>query len=185
MSRFFGPNPNAVKAMAAVLDAPAGGFAGTPFHARISDAYRDGAGFLICADLPQSHIASEGKDGLRTGGLRYFIGGQKEVNQKTELRASLGFEGQRTGIASWLAEPAPMGSLDYISPEATLVTAFVVRNPATILDQLAGVAKPLMRGEAHSAAADAHAALSKTLGGEFSLSVDGPLVPVPSWKVVG
>ena len=33
--------------------------------------------------------------------------------------ATLGFDGPRTGMAAWLAEPAPMGSLDYISPDAS------------------------------------------------------------------
>src|SRR5262245_16496272 len=178
----FGPERPAVQAMAAVLDAPAGGFAGTPFHARISEAYRDGAGFLICADL--SHTGMPGGRGIgRSPGMRYFIGEQKEINQKTELRASLGFEGQRSGIAAWLAEPGPMGSLDYVSPEATLVTAFVVSNPGVIVDELVGVARPLLRSQ-ESASAEVRTDLAKTLGAEFSLSVDGPLVPVPSWKLV-
>ena len=53
-----------------------------------------------------------------------------------EARASLGFDGPRTGMAAWLADPAPMGALDYVSPEATIVTAFVVKSPSTIVDEL-------------------------------------------------
>lgn len=175
----FGPEKDAVQAMAAVLDTPAGGFAGTPFHARIRESYDDGAGFLICADLSQSRSGDLGKGNH----LSYFIACQKEVNNKTELRASIGFEGERSGMAAWLATPAPMGSLDYVSPEATLVTAFVVSNPGAIIEQLTGVARPLLRSP-ESSSLEPNSDLSKSLGGEFSLSVDGPLVPVPSWKVV-
>ena len=32
-----------------------------------------------------------------------------------------------------------MGSLDYVSPEATFVTAFVVKSPAAIVDRLVGL----------------------------------------------
>ena len=36
-----------------------------------------------------------------------------------------------------------MGSLDYISPEATVVAAFVVKSPAAIVDAAAGLAAAL------------------------------------------
>jgi FecR-like protein/putative zinc finger protein len=172
----FGPHADAVAELASSIDSPSGTFQGTPFHARIADAYRGGAGFLICGDLSRV--------GGGPAGIRYFIAEQKEGRQQTELRATVGFEGQRTGIAAWLDDPAPMGSLDYISPEATLVTAFVVKDPAVIVDQLVGVAKPILRPGEEQTGVEAAQDLKHSLGGEFSLSLDGPLVPVPSWKLV-
>src|SRR5262245_65910100 len=56
----FGPERERVAAVAAALEAPAGGFAGTAFHGRISEAYRSGAGFLICADLSKLTRAAQG-----------------------------------------------------------------------------------------------------------------------------
>jgi FecR protein/Putative zinc-finger len=181
----FGPEKDSVTAMAAALDAPAGGFAGTPFYSRIEESYRDGAGILIAADL---QAIGAGKE---IGGVRYFIGEEKQINGQMEARASIGFDGPRTGIASWLAAPAPMGTLEYVSPDATIVTAFVVKNPAVILDEI-GTVRGLTAVDASKALADAQQKtgidlrndLAAALGGEFSLSLDGPALPVPSWKLV-
>ncbi len=180
----FGPLPAAVKGLASALDAPAGGFAATPFYARIAEAYRQGAGLLLCGDLSKLNAG-------HTGAVRYFIAEQKEVRDQMETRASVGFEGQRTGIAAWLADPAPMGSLDYVSPEATFVTAFVVKNPVAIVDELLSTYQrsPAAAREALATAQqqtgiDVRNDLAASLGGEFSISLDGPPFPVPSWKLV-
>ena len=172
----FGPDRAAVQSLAPVLDSSAGGFAGTPFYARIAEAYHQGAGLLVCAVL--SVLAHD----HRAAGMRYLIAEETEVNHQMESRATLSFDPAHSGIAAWLANPAPMGSLDYISPDAATLAAFVVRDPAAIADQLAGVAKttPSDLG----AQGDLRNDLTRSLGGEFALSLDGPLMPVPSWKLV-
>ncbi|MGO9231075.1 MAG: FecR domain-containing protein [Bryobacteraceae bacterium] len=172
----FGPDRAAVENLAPVFDTPAGGFEGTPFYARIAQLYREGAGLLICADL--SRMAQ----GKRPAGVRYFVAQEKEVNQQMEIRATLSFDPAHSGIPAWLADPAPMGSLDYVSLEAGTLGAFVVRDPAVIADLVAGVAKESPTGLA--AQGDLRNDLAHSLGGEFALSLDGPLMPVPSWKLV-
>src|SRR5262249_41192527 len=112
----FSPNSSAVAAFAPAFDFPTG-FQGSPFYARIAESYQHGAGLLLCADLAQMGAAQH------IGGARYFIAEEKQVNNQMETRASLGFEGPRSGMAAWLAAPGPMGALDYVSPEATIVTA--------------------------------------------------------------
>jgi hypothetical protein len=69
-----------------------------------------------------------------------------------------------------------MGALDYISPESTLAAAFVVSNGADVVNQLKAISPEEL--------APVREALAANLGGEFALAVDGPLMPVPSWKVV-
>lgn len=172
----FGPDRGAVESLVPVFDSPAGGFEGTPFYARIAEVYHQGAGLLVCADL--SRLAQ----GDRTAGMRYFVAEEKEVNHQMEARAALSFDPARSGIAAWLADPAPMGSLDYVSPEAGTMAAFVVRDPVAIADQLAGVLKTTPAGL--GAQGDLRNDLAASLGGEFALSLDGPLMPVPSWKLV-
>jgi hypothetical protein len=93
-----------------------------------------------------------------------------------EARVSLDFNGPRTGIAALLASPAPMGSLDYVSPDASAAAAAVVPNGGAIVDQL-----KLISPRELSAVREA---LAGSLGGEFALAVDGPLIPVPSWKLI-
>jgi hypothetical protein len=176
----FGPLQS-VRQFAPALDSAAGSFQGTPFYARIADAYHEGAGLLLCADL--SRIAGGPAATPALAGARYFIAEQKEVDHKMEARASLAFDSARTGAAAWLADPAPMGSLDYVSPDATLVASFVARDPAGIVDALTGVVnrKPAELGATGTALQND---LAATLGGAFTFAVDGPLMPVPSWKLV-
>jgi ferric-dicitrate binding protein FerR (iron transport regulator) len=184
----FGPR-DAIAAFAPSLDAPAGGFQGTPFYARIEESYKNGAGLLLSADLL----------GLGTkqvpaaaGGARYFIAEEKEVNRQMEARASLGFDGPRTGMAAWLAEPSAMGTLDYVSPEATIVTAFVAKNPAAIVDGIMSLqnhsvsasAEKSLSGLREQTGVDVRNDFAAALGSEFSLSLDGSAIPVPSWKLV-
>jgi len=173
----FGPDRNSVERLAPVMDNAAGSFPGTPFYARISQAYAEGAGLLLCADVSRMKAAGA------AGGMKYFIAEQKEVNHQMEARASLSFLGAHTGRAAWLADPAPMGSLEYISPDASGLGAFVVRNPAAILDQITGIAKTTPAGVG-AAQPDVRADLDASLGGEFAFAIDGPLLPVPSWKLI-
>jgi hypothetical protein len=182
----FGPR-DAMAGFAASLDSPAAGFQNTPFFARISDSYRNGAGLLLSADL-----AALGPHQAVAGGARYFIAEQKEVNHQMEARAAVGFDGPRTGIASWLAAPSPMGTLDYISPEATIVTAFVVKSPTAIVDGLVGLQNGRVAASTEKSlndlrehtGVDIRNDFAAALGSEFSVSLDGAAIPVPSWKLV-
>jgi ferric-dicitrate binding protein FerR (iron transport regulator) len=180
----FSPDGVALADFVRTLDAP-GKFANTPFYNQIAEHYRDGAGILLCADLGQMGAAQH------IGNARYLIAEEKQVDKQMQTRASLGFEGPRAGMAAWLAAPGPMGGLDYVSPEATLVTAFVVKNPASIVDEVVGVQQNNASGVAKifedakiQTGIDIRNDVAAALGGEFSLSLDGPAIPVPSWKLV-
>jgi hypothetical protein len=174
----FGPERGSVDRLAPALDHPSGGFQGTPFYARIAEEYRLGAGLLLCVD-----VSSIGASNTPFASVRYVIAEQKEVHHQMEARASLAFDGSRTGIAGWLAAPAPMGSLNYVSPDATFVASFVTQDSGATLDALFGLL--------HKTAADLGPKgpemrddLAASLSGEFTLAIDGTLFPVPSWKLV-
>jgi len=178
----FGPPTGAVAAFAAALDS---GFQNTGLYARIAQRYGEGAGLLLCADLTRLPAPPQ------LNGVRYIIAEQKEVNHQMEASATLGFDGPRTGIAAWLADPSPMGALDYVSPDATVVTAFVVKNPAAIVDETVALAQRSPAGAAkliadarQQAGFDVRGDLAASLGGEFAVVLDGPAFPVPSWKLV-
>ena len=48
--------------------------------------------------------------------------------------------GPRHGIASWLAAPAPLGSLDFLSPQAMLAGAVQLKSPAQMFDDVKEIA---------------------------------------------
>jgi FecR protein/Protein of unknown function (DUF3352)/Putative zinc-finger len=178
-------------------------FAATPFYARIADIYREGAGLIVAADLEKiiAHAVNEKSKGdaarieayrkLGLLDLRHFIVEQKETAGHTQSRASLTFNEQRRGIASWLAAPGPMGSLSYISPDANVVAAFVVKEPTALVDDLLGfmeTASPELRKDLQEMEAkrglNIRNDFAAPLGGEFAFAIDGPILPTPSWKMV-
>ena len=129
----------AVEAMAAALDAPAGGFKGTPFYTRIAEAYRGGAGMLLCADL----VANADTRCRRRGSATSSRSRRKST---TRWRCAPRWL-RRASAPGWPAGwriPRPMGSLDYVSPEATFVAAFVVKDPRVIVDQLVPVGERVL-----------------------------------------
>src|SRR5262249_47248481 len=125
------------------------------------------------------------------GNVQYFVGEQKQTADRTDVRAVVGFSGERQGIASWLAPPSPMGALSYISPEATFVSSFVVKTPAAIVDYFlllssgsTGSARDQLAKVQSELGFDVRNGLAASLGGEFAIALDGPAFPVPSWKLV-
>ena len=180
-------------------------FTSTPFHNRIAQVYQEGAGLLVAANLEKvvektKAERSKGPDAekqentLNQLGLlsvKYFVLDQKDSNGKTHTQASLSFNDAQRGIPSWLAAPGPMGSLEYISPDANVVAGFVVKNPVTLVDDLLGVLEtvsPELRKNLDKMQSerglDIRNDIAAPLGGEFAFAIDGPLLPTPSWKLV-
>src|SRR5262249_36110143 len=134
---------NSLKSLALRMRQGAKPFASTPFYAQIANLYRDGAGLVIAADLDRIVMRSlrQDKDAaaaqqLGVTNLRYFIVEVKEKDGKPYNRAVVSFRENQRGITSWLAAPGPMGALEFISPNANLVAAFVVKDPTALVDDL-------------------------------------------------
>jgi len=174
------------------------GFASTPFFAAIRQAYQAGAGLLICADLEQilAHSVNqkEGFDLLRDermglGDMRYLIMESKDLNGRTENRATLTFAQPRRGLAAWLGSPSPMGTLDFVSPAASFTISFVVENPQEVVQEIYSFAESHDPGFAtqledfeSQTGVNVSQDLAAQLGGEVTFALDGPILPTPSWK---
>jgi hypothetical protein len=199
------PQLDSLRGFATTLKAPtANRFANSSFHQRINDVYKDGAGLIVAADLERiiAQVSSKTSstedqrhiDGLKQLGvmnLRHFVAEQKESNGRTLSKAALTFAEADRGIPSWLAAPGPMGALDFISPNANVVTAFVVNEPAKLVDDLLQFietvqpdVKQQMNDLQRTQGVDIRSDFAATLGGEFAFALDGPVLPTPSWKVV-
>jgi hypothetical protein len=163
------------------------GFEGTEFGKRVAQSYASGAGWLFAADMEQI-LAAHVRDSKNVTGMeniRYLIVERKQNLGRTESSATVSFSGARTGIASWIAPPGPMGTLDFISPDATFAASFVVNNPGVLLEQLStmtGGAKVFLDIQ-NETGVNVSQDIAATLGGEMTIAVDGPLLPTPSWKV--
>src|ERR1700730_12762388 len=113
-----GGDAASVQEMSALLDAGANQFAATDFGQRIAKVYNRGAETLVAANLGQIvkgvHSRQEEPQAFRNSGfneIKYLIATRGESAGQGDNRITLEFNGQRHGMASWLAAPAPMGSL--------------------------------------------------------------------------
>ena len=185
-----------LRTVAALMAGGANPFTATPFRARIAQDYHDGAGWLFAADLhtlvaagaaSESAESRQMEEKLGILDVDQFIIDRRESDGRAETRAALTFTQTRRGVASWLAAPAPMGSLSFFSPDANFAAAFVVKSPVSILDELVSVNPKLAQELADAQAKhgfDLRADLAAPLGGELAMAIDGPLLPTPSWKMV-
>ncbi|MES1242539.1 MAG: FecR domain-containing protein [Acidobacteriota bacterium] len=165
-------------------------FTASTFHARIAQEYQDGAGWLFAADLTgimKEDAADVEAEALGIHDMQHFIVNRQEVDGRADTRAALTFSQTRRGLASWLAAPAPMGALSFISPDANVAAAFIVKKPVDLLDDLLQ-ASPEMAAELEKVRQqegfDVREDLAAPLGGEVAMAVDGPLLPTPSWKLI-
>ncbi len=204
---FFAASPKIeqLRGLQTIINSPGTNrFAGTPFYTRIGEVYKEGAGLIVAADLERV-IAQATSDVAKVGGqqrldlyrqtgllnLKHFVVEQKEVKAKTQSRAVLTFNEPRRGIASWLAAPGPMGALKFVSPDANVATAFVVKEPTLLVDDLLGfmeTASPDLRKRLRELETqnglDLKRDFAAPLGGEFAFAIDGPVLPTPSWKMI-
>jgi hypothetical protein len=153
---------------------------------------------VIAADLDRIVMQSLRKEKdaaaaqqLGVTDLRYFIVEIKEKDGRPYNRAVISFRENQRGVTSWLAQPGPMGALEFISPDATVVTSFVVDRPVSLVDDLLGALQTASpEGWQHLKDFEAQHGLSvrndfaAPLGGEFAFAIDGPVIPIPAWKAV-
>jgi FecR protein/Putative zinc-finger len=172
-------------------------FATTPLYQQVAHAYEQGAEWLFCADMEQIvaqnvHIASDNQSlppGI--GDVRYLTMEHRELGGKPESRTALSFASERQGVASWLAAPASMRSLEFVSPDASMVTAAVIKNPRSIMEEIfqmlgsseADFSQHLAKFEAQSGV-NVLDDLAAPLGSEVTMAFDGPLLPTPRWKLI-
>ena len=171
-----------------------GGFEATPLAATVKQSYAKGAGWILAVDLEQIFAQSVSrKSGMNhtshmnligINSVRHLMVERRDIAGRADMRASVSFSAPRTGIASWLALPAPMPSLDYISPEATFAMSAVTKNARQMAEEFFAV-----MGSTEGAIGQIEKEiginvlddLAGPLGGEMTLAIDGPLLPVPTY----
>jgi hypothetical protein len=183
--------------VAQVNQGGSGKFSQSAFYQQINQAYQQGTEWLFCADMEQIIVNNVSADGgskrLPPGmeDVRYLTMEHREVSGKQDSQAALTFASDRQGVASWLAAPASMRSLEFVSPEASMVTSVVIKNPKNILEELfqaigssdANFSQQLSEFESKTGVSVLDD-IAAPLGGEVTMAFDGPIVPTPRWKLI-
>jgi hypothetical protein len=181
-----------------------GEFTSTPFGQRLVRTYEGGASVVAAADLhklisklpagkPDSQKMLE-RSGLKD--VKYLVWDHKSVAGPNSEKEPLGeielsFTGPRHGAASWLAAPAPLGSLDFVSPKSVLVGGVTLKNFGEIFDDLrafsadsnpsAFATLPAMEQAMHVNLRDD---LLSQLQGEIAFALTDFTPEHPEWKAI-
>ncbi len=194
------PSLDHLRAVAATLDGAPSAFVGSSFHRRLADVYRHGAGWLLAFDAGRLLASRPTADDARAAqqlaasgfaSLEHVVLESYSDGGATENRAVAGFAGPRTGLASWLAAPGPSGALEFVSPQAAMAVAGLLKDPVAMFDDLLR----LVQLDGDDAVAGLERAedelglslrddLAAALGGDVAFALDGPWLPRPSWKLV-
>ena len=176
------------------------GFIATTLHERLSVAYANGVSWLMGVDLAAALAeamaemppdAAEAMDSLGLLDTTTLVIERHRDGEWYATNAELQFSGPRRGLMAWLAEPAPMGSLDFVSPNAYVAASAVTKDAAEMFDDLldlVSVQDPDAFNELRNLEGwlgiDLREDLFGSFGGEATFALDGPLLPVPSWKLI-
>jgi hypothetical protein len=120
------------------------GLTSTALGQRLARSYQGGASTVLGLDLhklvglipvtkPHDREVLE-KTGLTD--VSYLVSESTISAGGSTSRFELSFQGPRRGIASWIAAPAPMDGLDFVSSRPALVTAVILKSPAEMFDDL-------------------------------------------------
>lgn len=182
---------------AAAGDAP---FLSTELGQRLRETYGGGVSWVAGVDLrtlmarAATRASDDGSEMMERLGLldaTILVASSRRDGDRRSLGAELDFAGARRGVAAWLAEPAPIGSLDFVSPAASFAAAAVSKDAGEMLDELlaalAAQDPETMEGLVaieQLLGIDLRGDLAAPLGGEGAFAVDGPVLPSPSWKLI-
>ncbi|MGA9542520.1 MAG: hypothetical protein WBQ85_03075 [Candidatus Sulfotelmatobacter sp.] len=192
-------NLQSVRGFNSFLDARTTDFASTPFGQRLKEAYQGGTSALMAADLhtilnqiPPGRQQNQNifdRTGLKD--VKYVVWEYRHQAQGSEGRMELSFVGPRHGIASWLAAPAPLGSLNFVSPQASIVSSVNLKNLGEIFDDIKEISSSsnpkalatltLTEQAMHINLKDD---LLSLLPGEITMEAEGFAEPKPDWKII-
>ncbi len=180
----------------ATSEAPA--WEDSPFRAKLAAAYADGTSWLFGVDLKAmlaQAMEKANEHGVRGEQLaqkwesmgfsdaEYLIFERTEGADGATLHAEISFDQPRRGIAGWLAAPAPMGAAEFVSPDAAFAAAAAVKRPEALLAEALSWIGPGTESLDAEGDLESLRGLAATLGGDVAIALDGPVLPVPSWKV--
>lgn len=162
------------------------------FRSRIIEAYDDGVDWVFAVDLDpleamrSAFAETDAPDLIGLSQARHLIVTEVTRDGRSQTEAGLTYRESRVGAAAWLAEPAALGGLDFISPDAHAAAAAIMERPEQIVESLFG----LIGAADPEAALEPEIVLSQellsdvaaSLGGQVAIALDGPVLPRPSWR---
>jgi hypothetical protein len=161
-------------------------FVSNPLGQRLAKSYQSGTNTVFGIDLhklvglmPQSK--QQERMMLEKSGFadaKYLVTDNTLTAGRSVSQVELAFNGPRHGIASWLAAPAPMGGLDFVSSNAAMAGDLMLKNPTQIFDDVVEIVGPAAFASLPQMEAQMNVNLKQDLlsklGGEIAFEVQAP-----------
>ena len=171
--------------------------AGSAFAAAVAERYQRGAGWLLAVDAAPIIEMAAGDDAppielARLAGLKYLFFEQRTPSGADENEVTAVFGGERSGIASWLADGGSGGAAEFLPADALVagyvsmrepgqvfqeLTALMAAQGASIEDEVGPVEEELGSGFV--------ANLMSAMGTEVAFALQGLSLTGPTWVAIG
>jgi hypothetical protein len=171
--------------------------AGSPFASAIADRYARGAGWLVGIDAAPVVTMAAGDDAPPVElagmmGVKYIFVEQRAPAGVEENEVTLVFQGERTGLASGLANAGSGGAAEYLPADAVLAGYVSTREPWQLFQEFTALMTK------HDESFDADMAqvgeklgagfldnLTAAMGTESAFALNGFSVDGPVWVMAG
>src|SRR3954468_21894187 len=165
----------------------------SPFAAAIGERYRRGVGWLVGMDAPPLVTMASGDDAppIKLAGLigmKYIFLEQRAPAGGVENEVTFAFQGERTGMASWMADAGSGGAAEYLPAEALVAGYVSTREPLQLFEEFtAQITRLEPDFERGLASMDEKLGvgfvknLTAALGTEAALALTGLSVSGPTW----
>lgn len=119
--------------------------AGSPFAAAIADRYARGVGWLVGIDAAPIVAMGANDDAPPVElagmmGVKYVFLEQRAPAGVEENEVTVAFGGDRTGMASWLADSGSGGAAEYLPADALVAAQAATREPWQMFGELTALA---------------------------------------------
>ena len=173
------------------LEANLGQGASSTFAAAIAQRYQQGVGWLIAvdlADMPLKPATQPAHTALDMQAMKYLFFEQRTAQGVEENRATLAFNGSRSGFASWIASKGAGGAAEYLTSDAVLAFSASTLTSLQMYQEL--VARiTQVNPEFPAKLQEIQAILgvniaddiASALGTDFAFAIETPALPVPGW----
>ena len=178
-------SPAALVQLQAIMDDQSNPFRDGDLYARLAEVYDRGAEYVAGADMVKL-----GLDGFRSPlfdlrGARTAVAEHRLDDEVGVAALEVRFDKANPDRLALLDQPGPMGALRFFSPDATLVSAVVLPDSERLTAALDTWLDGLGPAQAEQPAVpEIVDGLLGMLGGEIAVALDGPILPLPSWKAV-
>jgi hypothetical protein len=194
-----GPSLEAVRKFNRTFESGTGHFASSAFAKRLAQAYQDDISVLVGADLhrivaqiplrTQQNEATFDRTGFQDA--KFVVWEHKSETERVSSEMEVSFMGPRHGVASWLASPSHLGSLDFVSPNAAVAASVVLKNPGQIFDEMRAMSSDsnpnsfaMVDQMQQAAGIDLKNDVLSHLKGEITLELDDFAPTEPVWRAI-